>query len=339
MASEYGTGNLNPTNVYAEVALLDVIEAWIASDPFIEMKPVPKNKTEVALWSRAEIPEANTTPVSEGASPAARSLTMAQVQGTWAEFVEIYGFTDRQVELGEFDVVKAAKDVLAELVAITREEYAWSIWKAGNNVFYNSSSITAQTDINGTITAGRIDKVIALLHNNRAKVFQQASKGAMQQGTVPMPSSYVCFGHTDMLSDLRNLSGWREACEVGGRTSPSPYWAGSFRNVDFVLSPHFRSTPDVGATASGTGMFSTTGTDVDAYQLVFFGRGALGRGSLKGMKTPSGRGGVEIKVLDKADKSDPANQRVYVSTKHWDNPIILVQPHVCRIECGRTANP
>lgn len=339
MAQLYGTGNLNPTATRAVTKLLKTIGPIIAMDPFIDTIPVPMNENETWTVSRAVIPDSDLTPSDEGVNKAPRQLFLEQNQKTLDEFEEIYSFSSRQAELGEFDVLKIAKDVLPELVAQTREEYAWSIARAGDNVYYNSSAITARNAVNGPITLGRIDKAIRLLDANRSPKIMEAATGALQQGTVPMPPSYVAFGHTDMLADFRALSQWREAPEVGGMKSKVMAWAGSIRNLAVLLTPHFKPVVNSGAAVGSTGL-KTSGTLVDVYPLVIMSKTCFSRLSLKGSGA-GGYGGVKINVLKPTDvdKSDPSGKRAYVACRYYDGPLITRQAGIVRLEVGVTDNP
>ena len=86
-------------------------------------------------------------------------------------------------------------------------------------------------------------------------------------------------------------------------------------------------------------MKSAAGVSVDVYDYLVFGREALGKCNLKGMKSAGGLGAVELNVLDKADKNDPHNARRIVAARWWDAPVILDQNRVFTIQCGVTANP
>lgn len=338
--STIGTGNLNPTALHAAKELLDTITPWRALDPFVVTKPVPLNSTDTVLWSRAVIPDSDLTPAAEGVNKPSRQLTFENVNATLDEFEETFAFSSKQMELGEFGdrLKEIARDVLAEYVDQIREEYAWSIYRAGDNVYFNTNSITARANVNGPITRGRLSVVIRSLLNNRATMLNKAATGAMQQGTAPMPPSYVLFGHTDLLDDFRNLPGWKEAVEVGGLKVATIHWHGSVQNLVVVLSPHFRPIVDAGAAIGSTGMRSTSGTLIDVYPILIVSKDALGRMSLKG-SGKGGFGGLKINVLDGPDKSDPNNKRVYVGARWYDKPLILRQAGVYRIEVGATANP
>lgn len=339
MAQLYGTGGLNPTASRASAKLLKTIGPILSIDHFIDSIPVPANTNETWTVHRAIIPDSDLTPSDEGVNKAPRQLYLEPSQKTLDEFEEIYSFSSRQTELGEFDVLKIAKDVLPDLVAQTREEYAWSIVRAGDNVYYNSGAITTRNTVNGPLTLGRIDKAIRLLDNNRSAPFMSAAKGAMQQGTVPMPPAYVALGHTDLLADFRSLSQWREAPEVGGLKSEVSTWKGSIRNLFVCLSPHFKPFLNSGAASGSTGM-KATGANIDVYPLVIMSKTSFSRISLAGSGA-GGRGGVKINTLKASDvdKSDPSGKRAYVACKWWDGPLITRQAGLVRLEVGATDNP
>lgn len=335
-----GPGNLNPTTARAAKELLDVIGPMLALDPFAKVMPVPPNSTDTQIFSRPVIPDSDTTPAAEGVNKPPRTMVFEQVQVQIDEYEETFSFSSKQMELGEFgdQLVQVSKDVLAEYVNQIREEVGFAAYRAGSNVYYNSNSITSRGSVNGPITLGRLDLADRFLKNNRGQFINKAASGAMQQGTVPMPPSWVAFGHTDLASDLRAIPGYREAAEVGGLKLATIHWAGSVRNIAFVLSPHFKPIIDSGAAVGSTGMRSTSGSNIDVYPIVLVSKDSIARLSFKG-SGKGGYGGFKINVLDGADKSDPNNKRVYVGGRWYDKPFILRDAGVIRIEVGVTANP
>lgn len=336
----YGTGNLNPTNVVALKTFLDTVAPWVAFDPYINMVKAPENEGETFLLSRPVIPDADINPSIEGVNKTPRQLVLEQSQCTAQEFEEAFMFTSRQMELGEFgkQIIAKTREVLTGLIAKNRERYRWSVYRANDNVYYNSPSVSARNQVNGPITRGRIDKALAFLHNNEATYVTAAASGAMQEGTVPMPEAYVGFGHTDLLPDFQDLSGWKEIVEVGGLKVGSIHARGMLHRLLVVLTPHFVQFADSGAAVGSTGMKSTSGTSIDVYPFLITGK--LGLSDLSFGKM-SGDAAVKINVLrpDQIDKSDYSGKRGYISARYYQAPVVTRQAEVLRIEVGCTANP
>ena len=191
--STYGTGNLNPQNLYATKEFLDRIGPKLIIDMFAKMKKCPMNSTDTVLFPRSVVPDSDLTPSPEGITKASRQFVVENVQVTLEEFEESYAFSSKELETGEFGkfLMQEAKGNLNDLIMQTREEYAWSKFITGDNVLFNSDAVTSRGAVNGPLTLGRLDRALRLLEVNRSPYIHEAATGAMQQGTVPMPQAYV----------------------------------------------------------------------------------------------------------------------------------------------------
>lgn len=333
----YGTGNSNPTNSYAVGKLLRSADAVEVIDRFVHTIPVPKNKNESVTLSRTVTPDPNVNEVTEGVNPTPRALTYEQVTKVFEEFAEVFATTSRQAELGEFNVLMDSKDRMVDLLKRTREKNAWYEFRAGTSRIFNSSAHTSRNQVNGALSLGRIRVAVRTLQNNRAMVIREMTKGSININTTPVEPAYISLSHTDTQADIRALSGFTVAPRVGGLKEGIPQLFGYVENVCFITSPEFEPFYAEGAAIGATGMRTQGGVSVDVYPYLIFGKEALGKCSLAG--TEGGEGAVEMNVLDKADKSDPTNQRRLVSCRWWDAPVILNNNWLVRIECGATENP
>ena len=338
--NSYGTATSgNPTNVHAVAELLDSADAVLVTDKFVKTIPVPMNKNETVSLLRAVTPDVDTTESGEGVNKAARTLVYEQVTKTFEEFEESFAVTSRQAELGEYDVLMDSKDRLMDLLKRTREQNAWEEYRNGNNALFNSSAHTLITQVNGPLTGGRFEVISRALSDNRAPYIYEASSGSPNAGTTPIEASYVAFGHTDLKPDIRRLPGVTIYHQVGGAKKGERQLFAYWNDICFVLSPEFKPRLAAGAAVGSTGMKSVGGVSVDVYDIVVFGREALGKCNLKGMASKEGLGAIELNVLNKADKSDPTNKRRIVSARWWDAPVILDQNRVFVLQVCATANP
>lgn len=326
----------NQTNVYSVVKLLKSVDAVEVLDRFVETIPVPANKNETVAMQRAVTPDPNVTEVAEGVNPAPRALTYEQVTKTFEEYAEVFAVTSRQAELGERDVIADSKDRLMDLIKRTREKNAWYEYRAGTGVLYNSAAIGARANVNGALTINRLRIASRDLHNNRAAYMREMTKGSVNQGTVPVEPAFVVLCHTDCRADIRALPGFVATPAVGGAKDTMPQLFGYVDEFAFVTSPEFEPFLAAGAAVGATGMKSVGGANVDVYVYLVVAKGALGKCNLR---AANGGTQVSITVLDKADKSDPTNQRRLISARWWDAPVILNQSWLRRIEAGVTDQP
>lgn len=339
--NSYGSATSgNPTNVHALAELLKSADAVECLDKIVKTIPVPKNKNETFSLLRAVTPSiTGFSETPEGVNATSQAVTYEQVTKTAEEYSLIFSVTSRQAELGEYDVLMHSKDRMLDAMCRIREQNAWNEYVTGTNKIYNSSAHSARTDVNGAITLGRLRVAVREIIDNRARVIREMTKGSVNQDTTPVEPAYLCLTHTDSQNDIRQLPGFVPTPKVGGLRDNLPQLFGYVDNIAFITSQEFVPFLAGGASVGSTGMKSVGGTSIDVYSYVLFGSEALGKLSLRGLESKGGKGGVELNVLNKADKSDPDNKRRLVSVRWWDMPLILNDNWVYRIECGVTANP
>ncbi|MGL4174519.1 MAG: N4-gp56 family major capsid protein [Dermatophilaceae bacterium] len=328
----------NPTNVFNLGKILKSIDVVEVLDKLVKTVPVAANKGETINMQRSVTPDPRVSEVAEGVNPAPRALTYENVTKTFEEFAEVFAVSSRQAELGEEDVLMDSKDRLIDLMKRTREKNAWFTFRAGTNRVFNSLAHAARAQVNGAISLGRIRVAIRTLKNNRAMTIREIANGSVNTSTTPVEAAYLCICHTDCETDIRTLPGVVMLPNIGGAARNLPQLFAQVDNVMFITSPEFEPFFGEGAgSPSSLNLRSAGGTNVDVYPYLIFGKDALGKANLK--LGSAALGAVEMTVLDKADKSDPTNQRRLVSCRWWDAPVILQQLHVVRIECGVTENP
>jgi len=324
----------NRTNVYAELDLIERARPQLILDIACDKKLIPMNKAETITFRRAVNPAVSTTVVTEGVTPASRGVAYEDVSGTLGEYAEVFEITSRMKELGEDDAVKDSADVLADLVANTKEAVAWAAFIAGTNVTY-SGSASARNQVLAPIGLGDLQTAVRSLMAAKAARFSMASGGGLQDNTFPIEAAFYGFSHTDLHADYRNLSGFRTTAEYGGKKAVNEYEFGAVENVRIFTTPQLTPILDAGGTITAENVKSNSGTDADVYPILVCGKHALGAVDLKG-GGKKGYGGVKINVLNGPDKSDPTNQRAYVACRWWDLKMILNDAWCVRVEVAAT---
>lgn len=332
--SGVATGPGNRTNVYAELDLLERARPQLILDLACDKKFIPMNKAETISFRRAVNPAVSTSQVTEGVNPDGRGLAYEDVNGTLGEYAEVFEITSRMRELGEDDAVRDSSDVLADLVANTKEAVAWAAFIAGTNVVYTGSA-SARNQVLDPLGLGDLQTAVRSLMAAKATRFSMASGGGLQDNTFPIEAAFYAFTHTDMHPDLRNLSGFRTTAEYGGKKAVNDYEFGAVENIRFFTTPQLTPVQNGGGTITTENVKSTGGTSADVYIVLVCGKHALGTVDLKGTGK-KGYGGVKINVLNGPDKSDPTNQRCYVACRWWDLKLILNDAWCVRIECAAT---
>ena len=331
------TGPGNRTNVVAIAELLERARADDIFTPVVDLKPVPANKAETASWRRIVNDAVATTEITEGVNPDWQSISYEDVTGTFEERVEIYAVTSRARTLSEDDHIANTVDQLKDKMLRIRNAVAWSKFLAGTTVLYNNTAHAARSDVDGPVTLGILQEAIRILNDAKGEFYTEVDDGGLNNGTVPVEPSYIALCHTNLLPDIRKINGFVTCAEYGSAKPISKHEKGAIESLRFLMSPELTPFADSGALVGATNMKSTTGTNIDVYPILICAKQALGAADLKGVGN-SGWGGVNVEILDGADKADPANLNALVVGHWWDLQLILNDSWVIRLEVGATAD-
>jgi len=318
------------TAAWAAVEMLSHAEPIVVLQKLGMPKPMPKNKADTVKFRRAIPFVAATTALTEGVTPTAQSMSYQDVSVQLAQYGALVEITDRVNDLSEDPVLKNATQLCGEQIAETTENIAYGVIKAGTNVSYNNG--TQRTDVNTAISLNKIRGCVRTLMSQRAKMITDILAPSVQISTRYVEPGYVAVCHTDLIPDIRNLSGFLPVAAYGTRKVIDPMEIGSVENVRFIASPLFLPFADAGGAAGGT-MVSTTGTSADVYPVVILAREAFGIVTLKGASAVTPR----VINPDDVDKSDPLGQRGYVSWKTYYACVRLNENWMVRLECAATA--
>ena len=330
------TGPGNRTNVVAIAELLERARADDIFTPVVNMKPVPANKAETASWRRIVNDAVSTDTITEGVNPDWQSVSYEDVTGTFEERVEIYAVTSRAKTLTEDDHIANTVDQLKDKMLRIRNAVAWSKFLAGSTVLYNTPAIGSRATVNGPVTLGIIQEAIRILNDAKGDFYTEVDDGGLNNGTVPIEPAYIAMCHTNLLPDIRKIEGFVTCAEYGSAKPISKHEKGAIESMRFLMSPEL--TPFLGAGADiGALNLKATTAKVDVYPILICAKHALGAADLKGVGN-SGWGGVNVEILDGADKADPANLNTLVVGHWWDLQLILNDNWLVRLEVGATAD-
>lgn len=309
-------------------------------------KRMPRNQGDTVVYRRwlpygGAITNANTINrwvvdsnlhiLQEGVTPPAESLTPQDISVTLQQFGALYGVTDKTVDLYEDDVPSEMKKQTGERCGLVREMIRWGVVKGGTNAFYSGGTTRLTVDEKITLTVLR--KISRNLQANHAKRITSILSASPDYATTPVEASYLAFAHTDVEADIRDLAGFKHVSEYGYRKVIHEQEIGSCENFRFILSPELASIPDSGAAIGTTGLYSTTGTDIDVYPIIITGEDSWGQVSLRGIDA------IDPTWIPPGEKTkdDPLGQRGYVGAKFYMNAVRLNEGTMAVLEAGVTA--
>ena len=142
------------TNVYAPIEFLENAQPRAILTAFGATKPLPKNKSETMKFRRSVPFPALTVALTEGVTPASRTMQFEDVSVTMQEWGDLVEATDRVRELNEDPVVKEATKELSKQAVTTMETVIWGVIKAGSSVVYANG--TQRTDVNTALSLSKI---------------------------------------------------------------------------------------------------------------------------------------------------------------------------------------
>jgi len=326
--SDYGS--ISPrTGVFATAKLLQRAENQIVLPRVMQSHPMPKNKSDTVKFRRYSAFAAATTPLTEGVKPTGKTISFADFTAQLKQYGDFVEITDKIADLHEDPVLKEMMAVCGEQAGETIEKIAFGVATGGTNVFYANG--TARNQVNTVLTRDKLRAVVRSLRANGAKPISDILGSTEKFNTENVGEAFFAFGHTDLDSDIRNITGFVPVENYGQSAKAMPYEIGKVENVRFILTRHFGALADAGG-AKGT-MVSATGTNADVYQIVVLGKDAMGSVALKGADS------VHPMVLNPNTPrgGDPLGQLGSVGWKTWYAAVRLNEAWMARIECSVTA--
>lgn len=306
-------------------------------------KPMPKNNSAVTVFRRWLPPGgvdniwinsgnmqtfADSYETVEGQTPSAKTMTATDITVTLKQYSVLYAVTDKTVDLYEDDVPMEMKQQTGETMGLIREMVRYGELRGATNVYYAGGTTRATVD--EAISLNLLRKVTKSLLNNHAKRITKVLASSPNYGTQAVEAGFLVFCSTDLESTIRDLPGFTNVVDYGSKQPINENEIGSVERFRFILSPELAGYADSGAAIGSTGLYSTTGTNIDVYPLIVCGEDAWGQVALRGANSidptwqPPGQ----------KDKSDPLGQRGYIGAKAYHAAVILNQGFMALIEAG-----
>lgn len=310
-----------------------------------DQKQIPKNSSDTVVYRRW-IPFGGSTTnsntinrwsvvaashiASEGVTPAPDSITPQDISVTLVQYIALYAVTDKTYDLYEDDVPAAMKKQLGERMGLVREMVRYGALKAGTNAYYSGG--TTRATVAAKISLSILRRIAKNLIANHGKMITSILAPSTNFATSPVEAAFLVFVHSDAEPDIRDLPGFKHVSEYGQRKVIHEMEVGSVERFRFIVSPELSSYADSGAALGATGLFSTSGSNIDVYPFIVVAEEAWGQVALRGANSMD----VTWLAPNTKDKSDPAGQRGYLSGKFYAAAVILNQGWMAVCEAGVT---
>jgi len=330
-------GDISPrTAAYAAVQLLERGQHMMVTERYGQAKPLPKKHTQTVKFRRYESLARATSPLAEGVTPAGQKLTKTDITAVLQQYGDLVTITDVIRDTHEDPVLREAVDVAGEQIQETIEIIRIAKLKAGSTVFY-ANGVASRSVVNSSISAGDLRTVVRFFNRMKARKISQIVKASAMISTEPVASAYFAMCHTDLISDIRDTSGFIPVEQYSQSDKAQPGEVGKVEEIRFIATALFE--PWLAAGASGTtflsnGVAPSAAAACDVYPIIIVAQNAYGIVPLQG------EGAVTPTVINPTPtKSDPLGQRGSVGWKTWQTIAILNQSWMARYEVAATAKP
>ena len=164
----------------------------------------PEKGGLVRKWTRYESFPVTSAPCAEGIAPPGIPLRNTIVTASLQQYAGIVEISDLLWENHEDPIDKVAMQRLTEWWAQVNETITIELLKAGTSVLYAGG--TTRATVNSPPTLNHFRKVQRALARARATKINEVINGSTRINTTPVERGYYVFGHTDLDSDIRNIT-------------------------------------------------------------------------------------------------------------------------------------
>lgn len=256
----------------------------------------------------------------EGVTPSPDSITPFDITEVVQQYSCLYGFSDKTFNLYEDDIPAQQKIQVGERVGLVNEMIVYGKLKSCTNQFYGGAG-TSRTTVAGPMSLDLQSGIVRSLKANHAKPVTSLLKASASYGTSPVAAGYFAYTHTDLERMVRDMPNFVPA-ELYASGTPEDGELGKCEGIRYILSPDLPSFQDAGAAVaswSGAGAgYSTSGTSLDVYPIIFMGADAFSQIAVRGLNS------LDPTFLPPGEKSksDPLGQRGYTGTSWWKATMI-----------------
>lgn len=243
-------------------------------------------------------------------------LVPVDVSVVLQEYSCLYGFTSRTFELHEDDLPEEMRKQVGERITFVNELIIYGALRQCTNVYYGGAGTSIST-VNGAITLPLLRRVARNLYANHAETINSMLSASPDFASSPVEEGYDVYHHSNLVADIRDLTGFIHAVKYASG-KPRQGELGAIEDFRFFPTPDLPELQDAGAAVGGTGLLSTSGSNIDVYPVIVTARNAWSQVALRGVNA------IDPTYLPpgKKDKSDPHGRRGLIGAK-WKKSVLL----------------
>lgn len=296
---------------------------------FGQTRPLPKQMGDRITFRKYASLAVNTTALTEGVTPAGKTLSASEIYATMGQYGDYVMITDKLLDMGLDPILMEAGDLLGEQAGLTIDTLHRNVLLAGTSV-RRANGVALITDIISAPLLIDIKKIVRTLEGNNAKKIRQQVNAGVKVSTSPLRAAFIGITHTDCRQDFEGIAGFTPVEKYASQTEVMETEFGEINGVRMIATTNSNIEADAGGD-KGT-LVSTTGTKADVYQTLILAKDAFGL-------VPLQKGGIEniIKKAKDSGTSDALNQRNTSGWKTYTTAKILNDDFMIRLEHGVTA--
>lgn len=216
--------------VFYDKTLLEEAQPNLVHAQFGQKRPIPKNNGKTIEFRKFDSLPKALTPITEGVTPAGRSLRVTAKPATVEQYGDYIKATD-VLTLTAFDpIVYESTKLIGQQSGLTLDTLTRDVLQSGNNVLYcpkvsggSLTPVSSRKDLDGTarLSVRQIKKAVAIL---RAK------------NTPTINGNYVAIIHPFAALDIMNDPAWEDIQNYANPENRLAGEIGRIAGVRFVES-------------------------------------------------------------------------------------------------------
>ena len=249
--------------------------------------------------------------LQEGVSSPVNEIQFRDVSVNIDEYGVSYSYTSKAALLYEDKIPMFMKEQIGERIGLLREMIKYGAVKTCSNRFYAGG--TSRSTVADVIRLSQLRNVQRTLDANRAKTIKEVLSTSGDFNTAGVEKSWLCFAHSDIVADMRNLEGFLLCENYGVKTRAHENEIGATEGFRFIKHPDLHPYKSLGAASTNTNLVSSGSSKVDVYPIIICGRNAWSDVALRGREALS----IHDIPPSKVDKADPQGRIGYCSATFW----------------------
>lgn len=284
---------------FYDTALLENSREASVFDQFGKVQTTTYGLT--AEWRKFDTFAPALEPLTEGVTPAGKTLGMSDVKTTLTQHGDFVPVSDVLEYTAYDDVIFGATEEMGAAGGETQDILTRNALLSGTNVAWVNGKQRNTLDKTDILTPAMVNKAATLLKKSK---------------TPKINGYYVAIIHPSVAEDLRNSDEWKLFHQYNAVEQIFKGEIGELHGVKFIESNNAKIWKD-----------STTKSGIAVYGTLFFGKDAWGKVNLEGA-------GMEMIIKDKSEIGGPLEQYSTIGYKFMHGAKILYPERIVRIETG-----